>query len=109
MGFFRVLNADVLDMKLINVFLTSNDLTSSERTYLKNHGPEIADNLMKNLVCLQTANYECPLCHCSSLVIDFKGTLHEAVCPNCAGKFKYNESGNILAMNIYLTSRASKK
>lgn len=108
MGFFRVQNADVLEMKFIDVFWTSSNLTSSERKYFKNHGQEVADNLMKKLVGLQTANYECPLCHCSSLVIDFKGTLHEAICPNCSGKFKCNESGNILAMNIYLTSCASK-
>lgn len=108
MGFFRVQNAEVLDMKFIDVFWRSNDLTSNEKAYFKQHGGEVADNLIKQLVGLQKAEYECPLCNCTSLVMDYKGTLNEAICPNCTETFKCNESGNILAMNIYLTARASK-
>lgn len=108
MGFFRIQNAEVLDMKFIDVFWTSKDLLSNEKAYYKNHGGEVADMLMKRLIGLQKAEYQCPSCQRVSLVIDFKGTLHEAICPKCTEKFMCNESGNILAMNIYLTALAKK-
>lgn len=107
-GFFRVQNVDVLDFKFIDVFWTSNDLTSNERTFFKQHGEQVAADLIRMFVGLQIAKYECPLCRCSSLVREFEGNLHEAICPKCRREFVCNESGNILAMNIYLTSIASK-
>lgn len=107
-GFFRVQNADVLDMTFIDVFWTSSDLTSNEKAYFKRYGGKVADDLMNKFVGLQTATFTCPLCRCSSLVTEFEGTLHEVFCPKCMREFVCNESGNILAMNIYLTSLASK-
>ncbi|XP_071142937.1 uncharacterized protein [Mytilus edulis] len=107
-GFFRVQNADVLGMTFIDVFWTSSDLTSNEKAYFKQYGGKVADDLMNKFVGLQTATYTCPLCHCISLVTEYEGTLHEVFCPKCMRKFVCNESGNILAMNIYLTTLASK-
>lgn len=106
-GFFRVQNMEVLDMKFIDVYWTPEDLLPSEKAYYRDHGGEVADNLMKKFIGLQKAEYKCPQCLCVSFVTDFKGTLHKAICPKCREKFKCNESGNILAMNIYLTSMAT--
>lgn len=108
MGFFRIQNAEVLDLKFIDVFWTLEDLLIEEKAYFRNRGGEVADNLIKKFIGLQKAEYQCPQCLCVSLVIDFKGTLREAICPKCTEKFKCNESGNILAMNIYLTAIATK-
>lgn len=95
-------------MMFKDVIWRSNDVTSNKKTYFKQRGGEIADILINRLVSLQTAKYECPLCNCSALVMDYKGILNEANCSNCTETFKCNKSGNILAMNIYLTARAIK-
>ncbi|CAC5420156.1 unnamed protein product [Mytilus coruscus] len=106
-GFFRVKNAEVLDMQFIDVFWESIDLTCSEEAYYKNHGKQIAQQLIERYIGLQKAEYECPLCKVISLVTDFVGSLQEAICPECNEKFSCGDAGNILAMNIYLTALAS--
>lgn len=78
-GFFRVVNADVLNF---DVFWYESDLSSSERDYYKNHGPEVAKNLIKNLKGLQSAVYKYPKCEQSSKVTEFTGILSEAICPS---------------------------
>ncbi|XP_061190911.1 uncharacterized protein LOC133199041 [Saccostrea echinata] len=103
-GFFRVQNADVLDLEFIDVFWTLNDLTENEKDYHKRHGSEVADKLMKSLISLQRAKYLCPVCNQTSLVTEFSGHLTQAKCPKCYCFFNSNEAGNILALNMYLTS-----
>lgn len=71
------------------------------------HGKQIAQQLTERYVGLQKAVYECPLCKVSSLVIEFGGSLRKRVCPKCNETFPCGEAGNILAMNIYLTSLAA--
>ena len=101
-GFFRVQNAEVLDMKFFDVFWRLDDLSEEEREYYHQHGSEVAEKLVKGL---QKAEYECPECHKSSLVTEFTGTLSKARCPKCSREFSTNDNeGNILALNIYLTS-----
>lgn len=104
MGFFKVENSKVLDFEFIDVFWTLNDLSKQEVEYFKEHGAEVAQKIMKNLTGLQKATYKCPECAVISLVTEFSGSLKEAVCPKCEKKFCSNEAGNILALNMYLTS-----
>ncbi|CAC5377629.1 unnamed protein product [Mytilus coruscus] len=104
MGFFKVENSKVLDFEFIDVFWTLNDLSKREVEYFKEHGAEVAEKIMKNLTGLQKATYKCPECAVISLVTEFSGSLKEAVCPKCKKKFCSNEAGNILALNMYLTS-----
>lgn len=40
-GFFRVKNAEVLNMQFIDVFWESIDLTCSDETYYKDHGKKL--------------------------------------------------------------------
>lgn len=104
MGFFKVENCKVLDLKFIDVFWTLNDLSKREIDYFKEHGADVADKIMKNLIGLQEAKYKCPICKTISLVTDFSGSLKEAICPRCEGTFRSDKDGNILALNMYLTS-----
>lgn len=106
MGFFRVQNSEVLDIDFIDVFWTLDDLFRKEKDHFKEHGPLVAENMITNLKGLQNSVYECPLCWVVSPVSTYSGTLIKAVCPNCNGQFRGNETGNILALNIYLTSLA---
>lgn len=104
MGFFKVQNSEVLAFEFCDVFWTLNDLSQREIYFFENHGAEVADKIIKSLISLQKAKYECPLCTATSLVTAFSGSLNETVCPKCKGKFRSDESGNLLALNIYLTS-----
>lgn len=105
-GFFRVQNADVLGLDFIDVFWEEEDLTPVEKAYYKNHGSEVAKTLMGLLPSLQRAEYACPNCKMASPVVEFTGTLLRAKCPKCEHGFSTNDAkkGNILALNIYLTS-----
>ena len=108
MGFFRVQKADVLGLQFIDVYWTEDDLKKEEKTYLKKFGSINAGILMELLPSLKDAEYTCPIAECSkrSPVVDFTGTLSHAKCPSCGQEFstKNAPEGNILALNIYLTS-----
>ena len=103
-GFFRVQNAEVLQLEFFDVYWTLNDLTDGEKEYYREHGHEVAQKLMNSLKGLQNAKYTCPKCHQESLVTEFTGTLTKVQCPRCSEKFSTNDNaGNILALNTYLT------
>ena len=108
MGFFRVQKADVLGLQFIDVYWTEDDLKDEEKTYLKKFGYINAGILMELLPSLKDAEYTCPIAECSkrSPVVDFTGTLSQVKCPKCGKEFstKNAQEGNILALNIYLTS-----
>jgi ribosomal protein L37AE/L43A len=104
-GFFRVQNAEVLQMEFLDVYWTLNDLTEGEKEYYHQHGSEVAAKLMNSLKGLQKAEYTCPECEQTSLVTEFNGTLSNVQCPKCLQEFSTNDNaGNILALNMYLTS-----
>lgn len=107
-GFFKVQNADVLGLDFIDVFWEEEDLTAEEKAYCKNHASEVAKTLTGLLPSLQRAEYTCPNIDCkmTSPVAEFTGTLLRAKCPRCEHEFSTNDAqkGNILALNIYLTS-----
>ena len=108
MGFFRVQKADVLGLRFIDVYWTEDDLKEEEKTYLKKFGSINAGILMELLPSLKDAEYTCPIAECSkrSPVVDFTGTLSQVKCPKCGKAFSTKNAleGNILALNIYLTS-----
>lgn len=105
-GFFRVQDADVLGLDFIDVSWEEDDLTEKEKAYYKKHGSEVAKKLIDLLPSLQEAEYPCPKCTEVSPVMEFTGTLLRAKCPKCGKYFSTNDAkrGNILALNIYLTS-----
>ena len=107
-GFFRVQKADVLGFQFIDVFWTEEDLKEEEKTYFKKQGSIVAEKLMKWLPSLKDAEFTCPMADCSkrSPVMEFTGTLSHAKCPKCGNEFSTEKAqeGNILALNIYLTS-----
>jgi hypothetical protein len=90
--------------EFFDVFWTLRDLSESEKANYELHGEKIASELIASLRGLQLAEYECPLCEKSSLVTEFSGKLLRANCPKCLGEFSCGEAGNILALNMYLTS-----
>ena len=106
MGFFRVENADVLGLEFIDVYWTITDLTEEEKTYYEKHRSDVARELMNVLPSLKRAEYKCPKCSKRSPVMEFTGTLSLVKCPKCGEVFstKNAQEGNILALNIYLTS-----
>jgi hypothetical protein len=106
-GFFRVQNAEVLQLEFLDVYWTLSDLTEGEKEYYHQHGSEVAAKLVNSLKGLQKAKYTCPLPNCkkTSLVTEFNGTLSKVQCPECYSEFSTNDNaGNILALNMYLTS-----
>jgi len=103
-GFFRVQNSDVLGLKFVDVFWTSNDLSEKEKKAYKQHGAEVAGKLIKSLKGIQVLKYKRPLCAVESKVVDFTGHLLKAKCPTCGGTFNANEEGGDLALNLYLMS-----
>lgn len=104
-GFFKVQDADVLGLEFIDVFWTIKDLTEEEKSYYKKHGSQVARRLMDSYQSLQRAEYKCPECSRPSPVMKFTGTLLQAKCPKCCRFFSTNDGeGNILALNLYLTS-----
>ncbi|XP_052790639.1 uncharacterized protein LOC128224705 [Mya arenaria] len=104
MGFFRVESTDVLGLRFMDVYWNEEDLTENEKASYRAHGPEVARKLMSMLKGLQVQHYTCPHCGQSPLVSEYTGTLSNAKCPRCHCEFRCNEAGNILAMNMYLTS-----
>ena len=106
MGFFRVQKADVLGLKFIDVYWKEDDLKEEEINYFKKFGSINAGILMEMLPSLKRAEYKCPKCSKRSPVMEFTGTLSHAKCPKCGKKFSTEnaQEGNILALNIYLTS-----
>ena len=106
MGFFRVQKADVLGLKFIDVYWTEDDLKEEEIIYFKKHGSTVARQLMEKLPSLKRAEYKCPKCSKRSPVMEFTGTLSRAKCPKCGKEISTEnaQEGNILALNIYLTS-----
>ena len=108
MGFFRVQNEDVLGLEFIEVYWEEDDLEEEEKAYFKKHGSTVARKLMKSYSSLKDAQYTCPVAECSkrSPVVEFTGTLSHVKCPKCGNEFstKDAQEGNILALNIYLTS-----
>ena len=108
MGFFRVQNEDVLGLEFIEVYWEEDDLEEEEKAYFKKHGSTVARKLMKSYSSLKDAQYTCPVAECRkrSPVVEFTGTLSHVKCPKCGNEFstKDAQEGNILALNIYLTS-----
>ena len=106
MGFFRVQKADVLGLQFIDVYWTEDDLKEEEKTYLKKFGSINAGILMELLPSLEGAEYKCPKCSKRSLVLEFTGTLSHVKCPRCGKEFSTEnaQEGNMLALNIHLTS-----
>ena len=106
MGFFRVQNANVLGLKFIDVYWTEDDLKEEEIIYFKKHGSTVAKKLTELLPSLKRAEYKCPKCSKRSPVLEFTGTLSHAKCPKCGKEISTEnaQEGNILALNIYLTS-----
>ena len=106
MGFFRVQNAEVLGLEFIDVFWETEHLTEEEKNSYEKHGSVVATWLIHKLPSLQRAEFKCPKCSKISPVMEFTGTLSCAKCPKCRKEFysKNAEEGNILALNIYLTS-----
>ncbi|XP_060565975.1 uncharacterized protein LOC132724998 [Ruditapes philippinarum] len=104
-GFFNVQNAEVLGMEFIDVYWDESDLSQSEKTRYTQFGTEVADKLMKSLSALQIATFVCPKCKRTSNVDDFSGRLTRVRCPQCKRTFSsFDGKGNLLALNIYLTS-----
>lgn len=106
MGFFRVQRANVLGLEFIDVYWTEDDLKEEEIIYFKKHGSTLARQLMETLPSLKRAEYMCPKCSKRSPVMEFTGTLSRAKCPKCGQEIstENTQEGNILALNIYLTS-----
>ena len=107
-GFFKVQNADVLGFKFYDVYWEIEGLNEKEKTSFKELGSKRAKWLMETLPSLQRDDYtvKCPRCQVDSPVKDFTGNLLQAKCPKCKKEFELKEvsEGNILALNIYLTS-----
>ena len=103
-GFFNVQNVAVLGLEFFDVFWTLDDLTNNEKAYYDEHGSEVAATFVSKLTSLQVAEFQCPLCHSTSKVTQFTGQLTRASCPVCRGEFQCGKAGNILALNLYLTS-----
>ena len=107
-GFIKVQNADVLGFKFYDVYWEIEGLNGEEQTSFKELESKRAKWLIETLPSLQRDDYtvRCPRCQVDSPVKDFTGNLQEAKCLKCKKAFKLNEvsEGNILALNIYLTS-----
>ena len=103
-GFFRVSDANVLDLEFVDVFWTIADLKQSEKNAYSRHGADVAQNLFARLRGLQMAQYKCPLCHNQSKLGEFTGHALETRCPICKGSFRIENPGEDLALNLYLVS-----
>ena len=106
-GFFRVQNAEVLgnQLEFFDVYWKLDDLNEVEKEKYKKYGSKLAKRLIGFLEGLEFAEYTCPECKQTSLVTEFEGTLSKVRCPKCSRQFSaYDNAGNILALNVYLTS-----
>ncbi|XP_022795369.1 uncharacterized protein LOC111333967 [Stylophora pistillata] len=112
-GFFQVQNAEVLGFKFIDVYWEVDDLNKEEKNSFQELGSKRAKWLMETLPSLQRDDntVTCPSCRKDSPVKDFTGNLLRAKCPKCKGRFHVKDApkGNILVLNIYLTSLISSK
>ena len=106
MGFFRVQRADVLGLNFIDVYWTEDDLKDEERISFQKYGSTLSRQLVEKLPSLKRAEYTCAKCGKRSPVMEFTGTLSRAKCPRCGKEVSTEnaQEGNILALNIYLTS-----
>ena len=98
--------ADVLGLQFTDVYSTTKDLTKDENSYHKKHGSEAARKSMNALPSLRRAEFKCPRCSEVSPVMEFTGTLSCAKYPKCGEVFSTINAreGNLLPLNIYLTS-----
>lgn len=105
-GFFRVAyNAiEAMNFEFFDVFWYLSDLTEREIEAYKVSGNKRAKKLMKQLKGLKKQCYLCPVCLKESNVCLFSGNLKNVKCPKCGKTFTANSTGNILALNMYLTS-----
>ena len=106
-GFFKVQNAEVLgdQLKFFDVYWELDDLSEVEKEKYQKYGSKLAKRLIGLLEGLEFAEYTCPECKQTSLVTEFEGTLSKVRCPKCSCEFSsYDNAGNILALNVYLTS-----
>ena len=106
-GFFRVQNAEVLgnQLEFFDVYWELDDLSEVEKEKYQKYGSKLAKRLIGLLEGLEFAEYTCPECKQTSLVTEFEGTLSKVRCPRCSREFSaYDNAGNILALNVYLTS-----
>jgi hypothetical protein len=106
-GFFRVQNAEVLgdQLEFFDVCWELDDLTEKEQEKYLKYGSELAKRLIEFLEGLEFSEYTCPECEQTSLVTEFAGTLSKVRCPKCFREFSTSDNaGNILALNVYLTS-----
>jgi ribosomal protein L37AE/L43A len=105
-GLFKVQNSQVLpELEFFDVYRNLDKLTEEEKKEHRMYGFEVAGRLINSLKGLQKAEYTCPECEQTSLVTEFNGTLSKVQCPKCLRKFSTNDkTGNILALNMYLTS-----
>lgn len=105
-GFFRVKNPDVLDFQFFDVYWTLKDLKREEIAYFEKNGAQVAKQIIDKLQSLKLATYKCGKCSNPSLVTTYTGSLNATVCPSCGHTFRSSAAGNILALNLYLTSLA---
>ena len=103
-GFFRIRDACVLDLEFVDVYWTISDLRNTEKVAYQQRGAEIAQQMFSRLKGLQTAQYECPLCHQKSELREYSGHMLATTCPKCQGQFKIENPGDDLALNLYLLS-----
>jgi hypothetical protein len=104
-GFFRIQNAEVLQLELFDVYWTLNDLTEGEKEYYRKNGSDVATMLMNLLEALQKAVYTFPKCEQTSSSSEFAGTLSKFQCPKCLHDFSTDDNaGNIVALNRHLIS-----
>ena len=104
-GFFRIQNAEVLQLELFDVYWTLNDLTEGEKEYYRKYGSDVATMLMNLLEALQKSVYTFPKCEQTSSSSEFAGTLSKFQCPKCLHDFSTDDNaGNIVALNRHLVS-----
>lgn len=106
-GFFRVENSEILGFDFIDIFWDLTTLSKNEIDKYARQGGEEARKIYNKMTSLQSAQYKCPECKETSHVVEYSGTLEAAICPRCTKSVRCNEAGNILALNIYLTSLAN--
>lgn len=103
-GFFRVSDAGVLGLEFVDVYWTISDLKQTEKNAYDRHGADVARNLISKLKGLQQAQYKCPKCHQLSGLGEFTGHALESTCPKCNRKFRIENPGEDIALNLYLLS-----
>ena len=103
-GCFKVANTRVLNCQLFEVFWDLDKLDFSKRADYDLLSQTIAKKLMENLSGLHKAKFKCPKCRIPSLVTEFTGVLSDVVCPRGCHFEAEAEQGNMLVLNLFLTS-----